>query len=55
VYVKNYEEERDLNILFIIDDSASLAFGSRVSTKKETLTEIYFLLAQASILNGHSI
>jgi len=55
VHVKNYEEEKDLKILFIIDNTDSLTFGSEKITKKECVEEIFFLLAQSAILTGHSI
>ena len=55
VHVKNYEEEKDLKILFLIDNSTSLDFGSEDVTKKETLEEIFFLLAYSSIATWHSI
>jgi len=47
--VKNYEEEKDLKILFIIDNSKSLKFGSEKVTKKQTLEQIFFLLAQSAV------
>jgi uncharacterized protein (DUF58 family) len=43
-YVKTFEEERELNILFAVDVSASNNFGSGDSTKRDTLA-----LAIASI------
>ncbi len=55
VHVKNYEEEKDLKILFLIENSPSLDFGSENQTKKQTLEEIFFLLAQSAISTGHSI
>ena len=55
VHVKNYEEEKDLKILFIIDNSKSLKFGSEKVTKKQTLEQIFFLLAQSAVSTWHSI
>ncbi len=55
VHVKNYEEEKDLKILFLIENSPSLNFGSEKQTKRQTLEEIFFLLAQSAISTGHSI
>jgi len=55
IYVKNYEEEKDLKILFLIENTESLDFGSEKQTKKEILKEIYFILAQSALSTGHSI
>ena len=51
VHVKNYEEEKDLNVLFYIQLTESLDFWGSHITKKETLEKIFFLLAQCSL--GH--
>lgn len=37
VYVKNFEEEREINIICAMDISASNAFGSQTLNKRETL------------------
>ncbi|MCD5380756.1 DUF58 domain-containing protein [Candidatus Gracilibacteria bacterium] len=55
VHVKNYEEEKDLKVLFFINDSVTLNFGSEDKSKKETLEAIFYLLAQSSISTGHSV
>ena len=43
-YVKTFEEERELNVVLAVDVSASTAFGSEASNKRDTLA-----LALASI------
>ncbi len=55
VHVKNYEEEKDLNVLFYIQLTDSLSFWSKYKTKQQTLEEIFFLLAQCSISHWLSI
>ncbi|MDD3646484.1 MAG: DUF58 domain-containing protein [Candidatus Gracilibacteria bacterium] len=45
VYVKNYEEERNLKILFALDISKGIEFGSEEKIKLDLLLEIFFILA----------
>lgn len=44
-YIKKYVEERELNVLFLVDVSASGAFGSTGKTKRQSATELAALLA----------
>ena len=39
-FVKRYVEERELTVLFLVDLSASGAFGSRAQTKNEVAAEL---------------
>lgn len=55
VFVKNYVEEKDLKILFIIEKTDSLNFWSERTTKKDTLKELFLLLWLSSIMNWYSI
>jgi len=55
VFVKNYEEQKDLKVLFIINKTESLNFWSETKTKKEILEEVFFVLAKLSLLNWFSI
>jgi len=50
-FVKQFVEERDLNIFLVIDVSGSLSFGSRAILKRELAAEISALLAFAAIRN----
>ncbi len=54
-YVKVFEEERELTVMLLIDVSASLDFGTRVQTKRETVTEIAATLAFSAIQNNDKI
>ena len=44
-YVKNYIEERELTVIFLVDVSASGLFGSRQQLKKEVTAELCAVLA----------
>ncbi|MDP2090345.1 MAG: DUF58 domain-containing protein [Candidatus Gracilibacteria bacterium] len=55
LYIKKYEEERDLNVLFILDNSKSMLFGSQEYTKKEILEEVFYSLAMSAYLNNDNI
>ncbi|MFC1523922.1 DUF58 domain-containing protein [Thermodesulfobacteriota bacterium] len=44
-YVKRYVEERELTVIFLVDLSASGAFGSKEKTKNEVAAEFCALLA----------
>lgn len=50
--VKKFEEERELNVLFVVDFSGSGLFGSRKATKGEASAEIAALLATAAEKTG---
>jgi len=54
-YVKRYVEERELTILFVVDLSASGAFGSREKLKNEVAAELCALLAFSAIKNNDKV
>lgn len=54
-YVKVFEEERELTIMLLIDVSGSGDFGTRVSTKREMITEIAATLAFSAIQNNDKV
>lgn len=54
-YVKNYVEEREQYIFFLVDLSASGTFGSIDKTKNETATELCALLAFSAIKNNDRV
>jgi len=47
-YVKRYHEERELTVLFVVDLSGSMRFGSRVRTKGGLGVEVAAVLALAA-------
>lgn len=48
LHVKRYREERDLNVLLLVDLSASTRFGSGVMTVHDLITEVAGLFALAA-------
>ena len=50
-FVKQFVEERDLNVFLVVDVSGSLSFGSRAILKRELAAEISALLAFAAVRN----
>jgi len=54
-HVKLYVEERELTVLFLVDMSASGAFGSTLRTKNETAAEICALVAFSAIKNNDKV
>lgn len=53
--IKKYEEERELNILLVVDVSASAEFGSERKLKGEVMAELGGLLAYAASSTGDKI
>src|ERR1041385_2916182 len=51
-YVKEFEEDRELNILLLVDASASGFFGSVRELKTDLMAEIGALLAYSAIQNS---
>jgi uncharacterized protein (DUF58 family) len=54
-YVKRFVEERELTIMFLVDLSASGAFGSIDKTKNEVAAELCALLAFSAIKNNDKV
>jgi uncharacterized protein (DUF58 family) len=44
VFIKNFEQERDMKILFLLDTSSSMQFWSRKTKKLDTLKEVFYTL-----------
>ena len=55
LFVKKYEEDRDLNVLFLIDVSSSMEFWSKEKTKRETQEEIFYSLAFSALQNDDNV
>lgn len=51
-YVKIYEEERELNVLLLVDVSHSEAFGTKEQYKRELLAELSAVLAFSAMHNN---
>jgi len=54
-YVKQYVEERELTVFFLVDLSASGSFGSMEKTKNEVAAELTALLAFSAIKNNDKV
>jgi len=55
LYVKKYEQDKDLKVLFCLDISSSMNFGSEEKTKKETLIETFYALALSAYYNNDNV
>ena len=51
-YIKKFIEERELNVMFLVDVSASGSFGSTARSKRQTAAELAALLAFSAGKNG---
>ncbi len=54
-FVKRFSEERELTVIFLVDASASLDFGSNSATKGEIAAELTALLAFSAIKNNDRV
>lgn len=54
-FSKLFEEERELSVLLLVDDSASSAFGTVHGRKKDMVTEIGAVLAFSAINNNDKV
>lgn len=54
-YVKVFEEERELTVMLLIDVSGSNNFGTRVSYKRDLMTEVAAVLSFSAIFNNDKI
>ena len=54
-FVKLYRETRELNVVFLVDYSASMFYGSSYALKKERIAEIIATLAFSAVANSDRI
>jgi uncharacterized protein (DUF58 family) len=54
-YVKQFEEERELTVMLLVDQSASGLFGTRTQSKGELAAEIAAVLAFSAIENNDRV
>lgn len=54
-FIKRYSEERELTVLFMVDVSGSLGYGSSGRTKAELAAEVTALLALTAIRNQDKV
>ena len=55
LYIKEFEEERDLSIIFLIDIWKSMKFGSKTKRKLELLKDIFFSIAFSASKNNDNV
>ncbi|MCF7858207.1 MAG: DUF58 domain-containing protein [Candidatus Cloacimonetes bacterium] len=54
-YIKKFEETRELNVMFLIDSSASTLFGTKEYLKSEFITEITAVLSFSALSNNDKV
>jgi uncharacterized protein (DUF58 family) len=54
-YVKIFEEERELTVMLLVDVSGSGNFGTKVSYKRDLMTEVAAVLSFSAIFNNDKI
>jgi len=54
-FVKQYQEERELTVLLVVDQSASERFGTRNRLKGELAAEVAALLALSAVQNNDKV
>lgn len=55
LFVKRFREERELTLVFLVDMSGSMSFGSGARTKAEVAAELTGLLALSAIRNQDKV
>lgn len=54
-YVKVFEEERELNVIILVDVSNSESYGTIIQTKKDLITELCAVISFSAIQNNDKI
>jgi uncharacterized protein (DUF58 family) len=54
-YIKKFEETRELNVIFLVDCSASTLFGTKHFLKSELITEITAVLSFSALSNNDKV
>ncbi len=54
-YIKKFEETRELNIIFLVDGSASTLFGTTSNLKSEYIAELTAVLAFSALSNNDKV
>ncbi|PID29978.1 MAG: DUF58 domain-containing protein [Candidatus Cloacimonadota bacterium] len=54
-YIKKFEETRELNVLFLVDCSASALFGTKNALKSEYITEVTSVLSFSALSNNDKV
>jgi uncharacterized protein (DUF58 family) len=54
-FIKRYIEERELTVVFLMDQSASMTFGSVLQSKRDVAAELAALLALCAVSNNDKV
>ncbi len=54
-YIKQFEEERELTVMLLIDVSASTLFGTKSHSKQELITELAAVLSFSALSNNDKV
>lgn len=54
-YIKQYTEERELVVMVLVDDSASMRFGTRLATKRDRAAELTAAVALIAVRSGDRV
>jgi len=54
-FIKLFSEERELTVMFLVDVSSSMSFGSNKMTKKELIAELCAVLSFTAIKNNDKV
>jgi uncharacterized protein (DUF58 family) len=54
-HIKKFEETRELNVMFLVDCSASTLFGTRSYLKSEFITEVTAVLSFSALSNNDKV
>jgi len=54
-FIKLFSEERELTVMFLVDVSSSMSFGSHKMTKKELIAELCAVLSFTAIKNNDKV
>gem|GEM_PF-3177580 len=53
--VKRYQEERQLQVFFLLDTTKTMHFASQETSKLDTLEEVFYLLALSATSNNDCV
>jgi uncharacterized protein (DUF58 family) len=54
-FIKRFVEERELTVVFLLDASASMSFGSILQSKRDVVAELAALLALCAVSNNDKV
>lgn len=54
-YIKQYTEERELCVMVVVDDSASMRFGTRAANKRDRAAELTAAIALIAVRGGDRV